>query len=339
VVTRVRFINSNSSVFLRKMTNIQDKIEANLERKLTDGEVTALIQRAGELEGQSTNITGYEDLTLGAALEVIAETGVSIEKAHQAAYELLTRNSGGWSLYPKRDSSLRDPVREKARVLEERLIEIYRSVGLEGYQAEEDVPLEGEEGRAIHYKTDVDSDGMEVRVGIKGPHDNYEGDLFSISVEDSPREPKEIKRPKLHDKTWTPGWVAAFTFPITSVILQGILGLGSIFIKDLRQECFYIFHDMYVLPFKWAAYGPRKLAAKISPRISYWLSNNKPRVTIKDDEVQGVPLSVEKYIEGLVGNSDSNSYSKRRAALKNLRYAIEKDLVEARDFAEDLNID
>ena len=145
------------------------------------------------------------------------------------------------------------------------------------------------------------------------------------------------EKPEVRYQGWSPGRVALAVFPITGLIwsfgkLNTLSSQWSYPDDETKAKSWL--HDVYVRPFKYANYLVKKAAHEIK-KLSQDMGHPKVRVTYG-----GKSHSLEEFIGCVAGSVDSNSDESQalRSAVKNLVPALERDLVQAKDYANGLEV-
>lgn len=104
--------------------------------------------------------------------------------------------------------------------------------------------------------------------------------------------------------------------------------------KPGAKDSYYIgnvLHNIFVLPFKYAAYQTKRAVNFVRKR------HRELKVII---DYGGKPLPLEDFLGGVVGRTDSDEYYDKmiRFAIKNLVPALERDLTQAQDYANGLEV-
>lgn len=286
--------------------------------------LTAMI--AQELGENEVAIEGLEEgVKVGDALDIWRKMGVS----DPSAETLIHKYFQGKALVEQGEpTKLSEIVHSKAQSLEKRLLGVHQSLGLNRYEAEEEID-------GTDYVTKADRGNMEIRIFC--PHDPKRHNYPTFTVNVGKSTGKVPEKPKPQVKGWNPGWVALAAFPPTNILITGIGGIvAAIDSFDLRpygvaKDYKEWLHDVYVLPFKYLAYKAKQVMRGVDGVLL------DPRVRVNYGRESHSLEDFIGYVVGTVDN-DSDQNKELRKAVKNLVPALERDLIQAHDYANDLEV-
>lgn len=269
------------------------------------------------------NLGSEYGITLGDTIDILVKGGVPRAYAESQAHDYIK----GRAFQTEEPQALSEIVKSKASSLERRLLGIHQSLGLNRYGAEENI-------EGIDYVTKADMGNMTIEVF--GP--NTERYLFpDFTVNVGKGTGKDPEKPEVRYQDWSPVSVVLAAFPVTTLIwsLDNLDTLASWKSfsgdKDIARSWF---HDVYVLPFKYVNYLVKKAVHGGKKQIQRF---REPNVIVEYD---GKLHSLEEFIGYVVGTVDSDSDQNKtlREAVKNLVPALERDLTQAQDYANDLEV-